>query len=58
MSEYVLKGVPAAPGIAIGSAYIVDKQDIVVPPRAILEKEIPIEIARFEEALFKTREQL
>ncbi|MCB9771151.1 MAG: phosphoenolpyruvate--protein phosphotransferase [Candidatus Omnitrophica bacterium] len=58
MNELVLKGVPAAPGIAIGSAYIVDKQDVIVPPRAILEKEIPIEIARFEEALLKTREQI
>jgi phosphotransferase system enzyme I (PtsI) len=58
MNELVLKGVPAAPGIAIGSAYIVDKQDVIVPARAILEKEIPIEIARFEEALLKTREQI
>lgn len=58
MNELVLKGVPAAPGIAIGSAYIVDKQEVIVPPRAILEKEIPIEIARFEEALLKTREQI
>lgn len=58
MSEIVLKGVPAAPGIAIGPAYIVDKQEIIVPPRAILEKEIPIEIARFEEALIKTREEI
>ncbi|HPB68040.1 MAG TPA: phosphoenolpyruvate-utilizing N-terminal domain-containing protein, partial [Candidatus Omnitrophota bacterium] len=58
MSEIVLKGIPAAPGIAIGPAYIVDKQDFVVPPRAIMEKEIPIEIARFEEALIKTREEI
>ncbi len=58
MNELVLKGVPAAPGIAIGPAYIVDKQDVIVPARAILEKEIPIEIARFEEALLKTKEQI
>ncbi|MCK5579656.1 MAG: phosphoenolpyruvate--protein phosphotransferase [Candidatus Omnitrophica bacterium] len=57
-NEIVLKGVPAAPGISIGPAYIVDKQELVVPPRAILEKEIPIEIARFEEALIKTREEV
>lgn len=58
MNEIVLKGIPAAPGIAIGSAYIIDKQEFIVPPRAILEKEIPIEIARFEEALIKTREEI
>src|SRR5689334_19668604 len=56
--EVVLKGIPAAPGIAIGPAYIIDKQDLVVPARSILEEEIPIEIARFEEALIKTREQI
>ncbi len=58
MNEIILKGVPAAAGIAIGPAYILDKQDIVVPPRDILEQEIPIEIARFDEALIKTREEV
>lgn len=58
MDEIVLKGIPAAPGIAIGPAYIIDKQEFIVPPRAIMEKEVPIEIARFEEALIKTREEV
>ena len=58
MNEIVLKGIPAAPGIAIGPAYIIDKQDFIVPPRAIMDKEVPIEIARFEEALIKTREEI
>ena len=58
MSELVLKGIPAAPGIAIGSAFILDKQDFIVPPCAIMEKEIPIEIARFEEALIETRQEI
>ncbi len=58
MQEIVLKGIPAAPGIAAGHAFILEKQDFVVPPRAIMEKEIPIEIARFEEALIKTREEI
>jgi len=58
MNELVLKGIPAAPGIAIGPAYIVDRQDFIVPPRAIMENEVPIEIARFEEALIKTREEI
>ncbi len=58
MSEIVLKGVPAAPGIACGSAFILDKQDFIVPPRAILDEEVQSEIARFEEALNKTREEI
>ncbi len=58
MNEYILKGVAAAPGIAAGFAFILGKQDFIVPPRAIMEKEIPIEIARFEEALIKTREEI
>ncbi|MBF0478635.1 MAG: phosphoenolpyruvate--protein phosphotransferase [Candidatus Omnitrophica bacterium] len=58
MKEIVLKGVPAAPGIASGLAFILDKQEYLVTPRAILEKEVPIEIARFEEALIHTRQEI
>lgn len=58
MSEIVLKGIPAAPGIAYGHTFILDKQEFVVRPRAIMEKEVPIEIARFEESLIKTREEI
>ncbi len=58
MNEIVLKGIPAAPGIACGAAFILDKQDFIVTPRAIIEQEVPIEIARFEEALNKTREEI
>ncbi|HBG60320.1 MAG: phosphoenolpyruvate--protein phosphotransferase [Omnitrophica WOR_2 bacterium GWF2_38_59] len=54
----MLKGIPAAPGIAFGSAFILDKQEFVIAPRAVMEKEIPIEIARFEEALIKTRDEI
>ncbi len=58
MIEIVLKGIPAAPGIATGSAFILDKQEFIIPARAIMEQEVPIEIARFEEALIKTREEI
>ncbi len=58
VTEAVLKGIPAAPGISIGNAYIIDKQDFIIRPRAIMEKEVPIEIARFEEALIKTRGEI
>jgi len=58
MEEIILKGIPAAPGIACGPTFILDKQEFIIAPRAIMEKEIPIEIARFEEALIKTREEI
>jgi len=32
----VLKGVPAAPGIAYGPAFILDKGEFIVPKRSIL----------------------
>jgi len=58
MPEMILKGIPAAPGIAIGRCFIMDKQEFIVPPRAIMFEEIPIETARFEEALLHTREEI
>ncbi len=53
-----MKGIPAAPGIAYSSAFILDSQDFVIPPRTVLENEVPSEIARFEEAIVKTREEI
>lgn len=58
MNEIILKGVPAASGIAEGPTFILDKQDFIIPPRAVMEKEVAIEIARFEEALIRTREEI
>lgn len=58
MKEIILKGLPAAAGIAEGPAFILDKQDFIVSPRSIMENEVPIEIARFEEALIKTKEEI
>lgn len=57
-TEFVLKGIPAAPGIAIGSAFLMDQQDFIVPERAITEGEVLVEIARFEEAVSDTRREI
>ena len=56
--EIVIKGIPAAPGIAIGSAFLMDQQDFVVPERLIFDDEIPVEIARFEEAVAHTKDEI
>ena len=58
MNEIILQGIPAARGIAFGSAFILDKQEFIIAPRDIFENEVPIEIARFEEALIKTRDEI
>ncbi|MBF0619373.1 MAG: phosphoenolpyruvate--protein phosphotransferase [Candidatus Omnitrophica bacterium] len=56
--EIVLKGIPAAPGIAMGPAFLLDRQDFIVPERLILDEEAPIEIARFEEAVIHTKSEI
>ena len=58
MSELVLKGIPAASGIAYGPAFILDNQEFIVPKRAIAADEVESEIARFEEALGQTRREI
>ncbi|MDO8675923.1 MAG: phosphoenolpyruvate--protein phosphotransferase [Candidatus Omnitrophota bacterium] len=58
MSELVLKGVPAAGGIAYGPAFILDKQEFIVPKRTIMPEEADSEIARFEEAIGQTRGEI
>ncbi|MBI3601573.1 MAG: phosphoenolpyruvate--protein phosphotransferase [Candidatus Omnitrophica bacterium] len=58
MNEIVLKGIPAAAGIAYGPAFILDKGEFIVPKRAILAHEVDSEIARFEEALNYARREI
>jgi len=58
MSEIILKGIPAAPGIAFGKAYLYGKEEFNIPPTGIPGDKIPNEIARFEDALIKTRKEI
>ena len=55
MSEIVLKGIPAAPGIAYGPSFILDKGEFIVPKRFISATEVDSEIVRFEEAVNNAR---
>ncbi|MBU1853219.1 MAG: phosphoenolpyruvate--protein phosphotransferase [Candidatus Omnitrophica bacterium] len=54
----MLKGIPASHGIVIGRAFLFDTRRFIVSPRKIREDAIPKEIARFEEALIKTRAEI
>ncbi len=58
MKEVVLKGIPAASGIASGTAFILDKGEFVVPERIVLAQEVNSEIARFQEALGFARKEI
>ncbi len=56
--ETVRKGTAAAPGIAIGRAYLMDRRRLKVPKRHILADEIDGEIERFHRALDSSDRQL
>lgn len=53
-----LRGIPAAPGIAIGKAHVFGTEEIVPPQHDITEAEIPAEITRFKDVLAKTRKEI
>jgi len=58
MNEIILKGIPAAPGIAIGPAYVFGHEDLSVERHPITEGQVPLEISRFEDALIQTRQEI
>ncbi|MDD5438936.1 MAG: phosphoenolpyruvate--protein phosphotransferase [Candidatus Omnitrophica bacterium] len=58
LKEMILKGIPAAPGISIGTAYLLDSEEFVIPRRKIKKEDVPLEIERFNKCLAKTRKEL
>ncbi|MDD2702973.1 MAG: phosphoenolpyruvate--protein phosphotransferase [Candidatus Omnitrophica bacterium] len=58
MTMIILKGIAAAPGITVGPAYKVGKEEYVVPMESIQPADIPLQIQVFEEALIKTRREI
>ncbi len=56
--EIVFKGIGVSPGIAIQQVQILCPQIQHAVQRSITPEEIPLEIARFEEALIATHDQL
>lgn len=52
------KGIPASPGIFIGSAYILEKAKLNIPHYWVNNKEVPIEKNRFSKAIEATRLEL
>ncbi len=59
MENVMFKGMPASPGIAEGKVFVVGKEKkISVLPKPISDADIHLEIAKFENALLKTREEI
>lgn len=58
MSEIILKGIPAAPGIVAGKAYLFGRENLDVEKSLITDDQVPLEISRFEDALIQTRQEI
>jgi len=54
----MLKGIPAAPGIHIGKAYVFEKATLTVPHYWINVKEVALEVDRFQESIETTQQEL
>jgi phosphotransferase system enzyme I (PtsI) len=56
--ELILQGIGVSPGVAVGEVMVLAQDGLPVSRRSVSAAEIPLEIARFEEALIKTRHQI
>ena len=56
--DKMLRGIPASPGIAVGTVHILLWEVPDVPHRIIQDEEIPREIVRFEYALKRAKDRL
>lgn len=54
----VFKGIPVAPGIGIGTVFVLDDERIRIPIRRVSKNEADRELTRFEEALADSIEEL
>ena len=56
--ELVLKGIPAAPGVVTGKAFLYGREQYTISRRNIREDQIQNEIKRFKEALLQTKNEI
>jgi len=56
--ELTLKGIPAAPGIVIGNALLLDRKQYIIPKRSVKEDQIQLEIKHFKDALMQTKQEI
>ncbi|RQV96892.1 hypothetical protein EH220_05190, partial [bacterium] len=53
--ESTLRGIPASPGISIGSVHLLQATEAEIQPRKIAPSEVKSELAHFETALASSR---
>ena len=56
--EFTREGISAAPGIVIGTAFVLDHEKLSAPEETISAQDVENEIARFREALESTKGEL
>ena len=56
--EIILNGIPAAPGVVHGPAFVFQHRELDVPVYRVPEERVEQEKARFEKALLETRAQI
>jgi len=57
-SMEIKKGTGVSPGVVIGTAIVLDAEDLVIPKRHVPTDQIPAEIARFQDAVAVSRKEL
>jgi phosphotransferase system enzyme I (PtsI) len=58
MSDKIIRGITASPGIRIGKALLFKGTKVVIPKYYINDDEVQEEIERFEDALAKTKKEI
>jgi phosphoenolpyruvate-protein phosphotransferase (PTS system enzyme I) len=53
--DVVLRGIPASPGISIGTVHLLIAEQPVIAPRKLSPAEVPAELARFDTAMQDAR---
>ncbi len=56
--EFLIHGIPASPGVAIGSALVIRKAEFFIEEKNISPEDIPGELSKFKEAIEVTRKQI
>jgi len=54
----IYRGIPASPGVAIGKAFLLNREAVQVKEEKISENEVQREILRFKKALDETKKEL
>ncbi|MDD5173417.1 MAG: phosphoenolpyruvate--protein phosphotransferase [Candidatus Omnitrophota bacterium] len=54
----MLRGIPAAPGIVIGKALLLDREQYVIPKRSLKDDQVTGEIKHFKDALIQTKQEV